>query len=93
MIEVKLYSVEGGQPTYNGSVLYDGKKLTSKSAGAQFKNTMFYVMNEAIITPDGDVYDPTEDPEGYINNMYKAYRSYGLTASKPQSTSTASTKP
>ena len=85
MDEVKLYSLQGakGDPVYNGSVFYDGKTLSSKAASAEYKNTVFFVMNETIITPSGDVYSPEEDPEAWFNNLYLAYRSHGLTASKP----------
>lgn len=88
MNEVKLYSAEGakGDPVYNGSILYDGKTLSSKAASAEYKNTVFFVMNEAIVTPDGDVYSPEEDPEGWFNNLHLAYRSYGLTATRPVQT-------
>jgi SPP1 gp7 family putative phage head morphogenesis protein len=83
MLSVDLYVLNGhpARDIIAGTVTLDSGKLSASAAEPRFEKLVGGVLRSHIVVGDKKI-EPS-DPENWITNLHREYRSYALRASKP----------
>jgi hypothetical protein len=63
-----------------GDLLWDGKQITAKALTKDGETMLRSVMIEPIKRPGEDLIDPKKEPENFMRNLWRMYRSPYLQA-------------
>jgi hypothetical protein len=80
-LSVAIYTLDlKGHNMKVGDLLWDGKQITAKPLTKDGKVMLNTVMTEPIKRPGEELIDPKTEPENFMRNLWRMYRSPYLQA-------------